>query len=141
VAAIRLVMSRRSPQLSVRLVVWVSGFRVPRHGSGQWACWRTERGVGGLAELVSREGILICRKSKKGVEVKRFGSLVVVTSVVAACVVGLAGVTGASAASTLPTLNLALTRTTGITVSGSEVSGAVNVTSSFSGKGQAASCA
>jgi hypothetical protein len=33
---------------------------------------------------------------RKGVGVKRFGSLVVVTSVVAACVVGLAGVTGAS---------------------------------------------
>jgi hypothetical protein len=71
--------------------------------------------------------------SRKGVEVKRFGSLVVLTSVVAACVVGLAGVTGASAASTLPTLNLALTGTKGITVSGSEVSGAVNVTATFSG--------
>jgi hypothetical protein len=68
--------------------------------------------------------------------VKRFGSLVVVTSVVAACVVGLAGVTGASAASTLSTLNVAVTGKTGIKVSGSEVSGAVNVTSTFSGKGQ-----
>ena len=67
---------------------------------------------------------------------RRFGSLVVVSSVVAACVVGLAGVTGASAASTLPSLNLALSGKTGIRVSGSEVSGAVNVTSTFSGKGQ-----
>jgi hypothetical protein len=68
--------------------------------------------------------------------VKRFGSLVVVASLVAACVVGLAGVAGASAASTLPTLNVALSGKTGIKVSGSEVSGAVNVTSTFSGKGQ-----
>jgi hypothetical protein len=68
--------------------------------------------------------------------VKRFGSLVVVTSVVAACVVGLAGVGGASAASTLPTLNVAVTGKTGIAVSGSEVSGAVSITSTFSGKGQ-----
>ena len=67
---------------------------------------------------------------------KRFGSLVVVTSIVAGCVVGLAGVTGASAASTLPTLNVAVTGKTGIAVSGSTVSGAVNVTSTFSGKGQ-----
>ena len=67
---------------------------------------------------------------------KRLGSLIVVSSVVAACVVGLAGVAGASAAPTLPTLNLALTGKTGIKVSGSEVSGAVNVTSTFSGKGQ-----
>ena len=69
---------------------------------------------------------------------KRFGSLVAVTSIVAACVVGLAGVTGASAASTLPTLNVAVTGKTGIAVSGSTVSGAVNVTSMFSGKGQGA---
>ena len=67
---------------------------------------------------------------------KRFGSLVVVSSIVAACVVGLAGVTGASAASTLPTLNVAVTGKTGIAVSGSEVSGAVNVRSTFAGKGQ-----
>jgi len=44
--------------------------------------------------------------------------------------------TAASAASTLPTLNLALTGKTGISVSGSEVSGAVNVVSTFTGKGQ-----
>jgi hypothetical protein len=68
--------------------------------------------------------------------VKRLGSLIVISSVVAACVIGLAGVAGASAASTLPTLNVAVTGTTGINVSGSEVSGAVNVTSTFSGKGQ-----
>jgi hypothetical protein len=68
--------------------------------------------------------------------VKRFGSLIVVSSVVAACVVGLAGVAGASAASPLPTLNVAVTGKTGIAVSGSEVSGAVNVTSTFSGNGQ-----
>ena len=69
---------------------------------------------------------------------KRLGSLIVVSSVVAACVVGLAGVAEASAAPTLPTLNIAVTGKTGINVSGSEVSGAVNVTSTFSGKGQGA---
>jgi hypothetical protein len=67
--------------------------------------------------------------------VSRFRSFVVSTSVVAACVVGLAGgVTAASAASTLPTLNIALNGTTGVSVSGSEVSGAVNVVSTFTGK-------
>jgi hypothetical protein len=68
--------------------------------------------------------------------VKRFGSLVFVTSVVAACVVGLVGAVGASAASVLPTLNVAVAGRTGIAVSGSTVSGAVNVSSTFSGKGQ-----
>jgi hypothetical protein len=68
--------------------------------------------------------------------VKRLGSLIVVPSVVAACVIGLAGVAGASASPTLPTLKLALTGKTGIKVSGSTTSGAVNVTSTFSGKGQ-----
>jgi hypothetical protein len=53
-------------------------------------------------------------------------------------VAGLAGVAGASAAPTLPTLNIAVTGKTGIIVSGSEVSGAVNVTSTFTGKGQGA---
>jgi hypothetical protein len=66
----------------------------------------------------------------------RFRSVVVSSSVVAACVVGLAGgVTAASAASTLPTLNIALAGKSGISVSGSEVSGAVNVVSTFTGKG------
>jgi hypothetical protein len=43
---------------------------------------------------------------------------------------------GASAAGSLPTLNLALAGTKGIVVSGSEVSGAVNVVSTYTGKGQ-----
>jgi hypothetical protein len=69
--------------------------------------------------------------------VKRFGSLIVVSSVVvAACVVGLAGVAGASAASPLPTLNVAVTGKTGIAVSGSAVSGAMSIASTFTGKGQ-----
>ena len=64
----------------------------------------------------------------------RFRSFVVSSSVVAACVVGLVGgVTAASAASTLPTLDIALNGTTGVSVSGSEVSGAVNVVSTFTG--------
>jgi hypothetical protein len=47
----------------------------------------------------------------------------------------LAGGAGAAGTpSSLPTLNIALTGTTGVTVSGSEVSGAVNVVSTFSGK-------
>jgi len=45
-----------------------------------------------------------------------------------------AGGAGAAGASSLPTLNIALTGTTGVSVSGSEVSGAVNVVSTFSGK-------
>jgi len=66
--------------------------------------------------------------------VSRFRSLVVSSSVVAASVVGLAGgVTAANATSTLPTLNIALNGTTGVSVSGSEVSGAVNVVSTFTG--------
>ena len=47
----------------------------------------------------------------------------------------LAGGAGAAGgAGSLPTLNIALTGTTGVSVSGSEVSGAVNVVSTFSGK-------
>jgi len=42
---------------------------------------------------------------------------------------------GASGASSLPTLNIALTGTHGVTVSGQTVSGAVNVVSTFTGKG------
>jgi hypothetical protein len=53
------------------------------------------------------------------------------------CVLSLtAGATAAGGASALPTLNLALTGTKGISVSGAEVSGAVNVVSTFSGRGQ-----
>ena len=44
------------------------------------------------------------------------------------------GASGATGAGPLPTLNIALTGTTGVSVSGSEVSGAVNVVSTFSGK-------
>jgi hypothetical protein len=71
---------------------------------------------------------------------KRFASLIAVTSAAVASAVilagGATGATGASGASTLPTLNLALTGTKGISVSGSEASGAVNVVSTFTGKGQ-----
>jgi hypothetical protein len=124
------------PQLSAGIVVCGVETRPGSEGFGRWARWRTARGFGGLAELLCSEGILVCRISRKGVEVKRVESLVVVSSVVAACMVGLAGVAGASAASTLPTLNVAVTGKTGIAVSGSKVSGAVSVTSTFSGKGQ-----
>jgi len=59
------------------------------------------------------------------------GALAVTGALVLA---GGAGASGAAAASSLPTLNIALTGTTGVSVSGSEVSGAVNVVSTFSGK-------
>jgi hypothetical protein len=72
--------------------------------------------------------------------VKRFASLLAVASTLAsvaglALIGGPAGAAGSSAAASLPTLNLALTGTKGISVSGSEVSGAVNVVSTFTGKG------
>jgi hypothetical protein len=68
---------------------------------------------------------------------KRFASLIACASAAIASAVFLtAGSTVASGASSLPTLNLALTGTKGISVSGSEVSGAVNIVSTFSGKGQ-----
>lgn len=47
---------------------------------------------------------------------------------------GVASASHPSVSSSLPTLNVALTGTTGVSVSGSTVSGAVNVTSTFSGK-------
>ena len=59
------------------------------------------------------------------------GALAVTSALVFA---GGAGASGAASASSLPTLNIALTGTTGVTVSGSEVSGAVNVVSTFTGK-------
>ncbi len=59
------------------------------------------------------------------------GALAVTAALVFA---GGAGASGAASASSLPTLNIALTGTTGVSVSGSEVSGAVNVVSTFSGK-------
>jgi hypothetical protein len=73
---------------------------------------------------------------------RRFGSVLGVMSTLA-CAAGFAlnmgaasASTGASAAATLPTLNLSLTGTKGIAVSGSQVSGAVNVVSTFTGHGQ-----
>jgi hypothetical protein len=68
--------------------------------------------------------------------VNRLRTLVVFSGVVAACAVGVGGgVALASGAAAPPTLNIALTGNSGISVSGSEVSGAVNVVSTFSGKG------
>jgi hypothetical protein len=83
-----------------------------------------------------RQGRPDYRNNREEHVVKRLGSLIVVSSVVAACAVGLSGVAGATPASTLPTLNVAVTGKTGIAVSGSKLSGAVNITSTFSGKGQ-----
>jgi hypothetical protein len=72
---------------------------------------------------------------------RRFGWLCALASTLA-CAAGLVvngGAASASggraAASGLPTLNLALTGTRSISVSGSEVSGAVNVVSTFTGRG------
>src|ERR1700749_4538154 len=78
----------------------------------------------------------------KGIFVKRFVSLLTVASIIgggAAMVLGGAAASaspGASAAATLPTMTVAVTGKTGIAVSGSTVSGAVSITSTFSGKGQ-----
>ncbi len=66
---------------------------------------------------------------------KRLSSLIgAAGALVATGALALAG--GASGASSLPTLNIALTGTHGVSVSGSEVSGAVNVVSTHAGKGQ-----
>ncbi len=67
---------------------------------------------------------------------KRLSSLIATAGVLAVTgALVLAGGAGAAgSAGSLPTLNIALTGTTGVSVSGSEVSGAVNVASTFSGK-------
>jgi hypothetical protein len=69
---------------------------------------------------------------------KRFSSLIAVAGALAVTgVLALAGgASGASSASSLPTLNIALSGTHGVSVSGSTVSGAVNVVSTHTGKGQ-----
>ncbi len=74
---------------------------------------------------------------------KRLSSLIATAGALAATGAlalagGASGASGASAASTLPTLNIAIVGTHGVSVSGSTVSGAVNVVSTFSGKGQGA---
>jgi hypothetical protein len=74
---------------------------------------------------------------------KRFAALVTASAVGGAVVLGVAG--GASGQpSSLPTLNIALAGAKGISVSGSEVSGALNIVTTFSGtvpKGSQASVA
>lgn len=64
---------------------------------------------------------------------KQLAALAAVAGAVASTA-ALALTPAASGASSMPTLHIALKGTKGITVSGSEVSGAVRVTSSFSGK-------
>ena len=67
-----------------------------------------------------------------GVDVKRILSLACVGAVAAS--IGAAAIAdGAAAASSLPTLKIALTGTTGVAVSGTAVSGAVNVLVTFHG--------
>ncbi len=66
---------------------------------------------------------------------KRFASLILVTAVLSATSV-LALATGLGAAASLPTLTIALNGTHGVSVSGSTVSGAVSIASTFTGKGQ-----
>jgi hypothetical protein len=67
---------------------------------------------------------------------KRLTSLIATVGALAVtgALVFAGGAGAAGTASSLPTLNIALTGTTGVSVSGSEVSGAVNVVSTFSGK-------
>lgn len=68
---------------------------------------------------------------------KRSGALAAAVVAVAAVVSGLAGgATAAGGASALPTITLGLNGSKSITVSGSTVAGAVNVVSTFTGKGQ-----
>jgi hypothetical protein len=89
-----------------------------------------------LAEPLSCHGGSIF-VSTRGVAVKRFAWLIAAGGAVAVCVVALAGgVTTATGASTLPTITLALQGSKAITVSGTPMSGAVNVVSTFTGKGQ-----
>ena len=64
---------------------------------------------------------------------KRLSSLIA-TAGILAVTAALAFTASAGAASPLPILNIALTNTTGVAVSGSTVSGAVAVSSTFSGK-------
>jgi hypothetical protein len=64
---------------------------------------------------------------------KRFTALAAVAAAVAGTA-ALALTPVASGASSLPTLSIALNGTKGVTVSGSEVSGAVSITSTFTGK-------
>jgi hypothetical protein len=71
--------------------------------------------------------------------VKRFASLAAVVGSLSAALVfalstGAASASHARAPSSVPTLNVALTGTTGVSVSGSMTSGAVNITTTFSGK-------
>jgi hypothetical protein len=66
---------------------------------------------------------------------KRFASLIAAVSAMAVTgALALAG--GASGAGSLPTLTVALTGTKGVSVSGTTVSGAVSVVSTFKGNGQ-----
>jgi len=72
---------------------------------------------------------------------KRFAPHIAVATVVAggmalALVGAVATASGQSAASGLPTIRLALNGSKSITVSGTTVSGAVNIVSTFTGKGQ-----
>jgi hypothetical protein len=75
---------------------------------------------------------------------KRLASLLAAASIIgggAAMALTSAAATaspGASAAANLPTMTVAVTGKTGVSVSGSTVSGAVSITSTFSGKGQGA---
>ncbi len=72
---------------------------------------------------------------------KRFSLLAIASTLAGAAALALSGGAAmaspsASAAANLPTLKVALTGKTGVSVSGSTVSGAVNVVSTFTGKGQ-----
>lgn len=68
---------------------------------------------------------------------RRLASLLAVASAfVGVVALSLSGGAAAATASSLPTIKIALTGTKGVSVSGAEVSGAVSVVSTFSGKGQ-----
>jgi hypothetical protein len=68
--------------------------------------------------------------------VKRFISLLIAVAAAAAVVVAVTGASAGAAGGSLPTLNIALTGKSGVSVSENTIpSGAVNVVTTFSGKG------
>jgi hypothetical protein len=71
---------------------------------------------------------------------KRFSALIAAAGALALIAVAVpgAGAAGAAGASSLPTLSISVVGTHGISVSGSTASGAVNVVTTYSGKGQGA---
>ena len=97
-----------APQLWAGIVVFACGDASQPKGFGRWGALAYYAVFGAWSSCFVARTPEVPRDNREEHVVKRFGSLVVVSSVVAACVVGLVGVAGASAVSTLPTLNVAV---------------------------------